>query len=371
MADQPRRRGARAGVAVLAVVVLGAGTVVVIEQLHYQPQVVAASVQTSTATVVRTDLATTLQVGGTLGYAGTYPVANQAPGTYTWLPALGQVVGRGQRLYEVNGQPVILCYGDRPVWRALALGVPDGQDVTQLKQNMIALGFAPAATMIVNDHFDLATYYAVRRWQTALGVPVTGAVGLADIVYAPGPIRVASLQATLGSPAQPGPLLQATGTEPVVSVAIPVTQEYLATVGDHVTVTLADGTTTVPGTITSESTVATQGGGQGSGPAPSNSPSSGNGPAQVTATVRLANPAAATVYDQAPVTVNVTDQSVHGVLAVPINALVALAGGGYGVWVAGHGTRRLVGVHTGLFSDTLVQVSGDIAVGMTVEVPAS
>ena len=62
-------------------------------------------------------------------------------------------------------------------------------------------------------------------------------------------------------------------------------------------------------------------------------------------------------------------------LAVPVSALVALAGGGYAVEVV-HGagataTRQLVAVRTGLFSATLVQVSGPgIAAGQRVEVPA-
>jgi hypothetical protein len=58
-----------------------------------------------------------------------------------------------------------------------------------------------------------------------------------------------------------------------------------------------------------------------------------------------------------------------------VSALVALAGGGYAVEVV-HGTgaaatRQLVAVQTGLFSSTLVQVSGaGIAAGQRVEVPA-
>lgn len=359
------KRTVRVGVAVLAVVVIGTGTVVVVEQYRDRPQPVTAGVPTSTATVVRTDLTDTIPVNGTLGYADSYTIANQAVGVYTALPALGAVLGRGQALYEVDARPVVLFYGARPGWRSLSLGVPDGPDVAQLKQNLNALGFA---SLTVNDHFDLATYYAVRRWQVGLGVPVTGTVGSSDIVYAAGPIRVEQVQAVLGGPAQPGALLQATGTEPVVNLSVPVTQEYLTRVGDHVTVLLPDGVTTVAGTVTAVSAVATQAGGGQNGPGPS---ADQNTPADVNATVQLANPGAAAGYDQAPVTVNVTDQSVHDVLAVPVNALVALAGGGYGVWVVHRGVRTLVAVHTGLFADTLVQVSGDIAAGTVVEVPAS
>jgi hypothetical protein len=55
-----------------------------------------------------------------------------------------------------------------------------------------------------------------------------------------------------------------------------------------------------------------------------------------------------------------------------VNAPLALAGGGFGVQVVTRRTTRLVGVTTGLYSDTLVQVSGPgIVAGMRVEVPSS
>ena len=361
MAD---RRVLRVGVVVLAVAAVGGGTAVVVQHNAARPPAVSiAGVRTGTATVVRTDLTTTIQLDGTIAYAGAYTVANQASGTYTALPAVGQVVGLGQALYEVDGHPVLLCYGSRPMWRTLAPGVPDGPDVAQLKQNLVALGYA---RLTVDDHFDTATYQAIRRWQAHVGTPVTGSLGPADIVYAAGPIRVASVAAALGDQAHPGTLIQATGTARIVNLAVPVVQEYLARVGDQVSVILPDGTTTVPGTITAISATAA------ANPNQNGQSSNPNAPAVATATVELANPTSTASYDQAPVTVNVTDQSVRGVLAVPINALVALAEGGYGIWLLDHGARRLVGVHTGLFANTLVQVTGTgIAAGMTVEVPAS
>jgi len=351
----------RRAVVLIAVVVVavGAGSVVVFERGH--PSAPAQStVATGSAVIVRTDLATTIQVNGTLGYAGSYLVANQATGTYTALPTPGQVITAGQPVYEVDGRAVVLWYGARPVWRALSVGVPDGPDVAQLKRNLVALGFG---ALRIDDHFDAATAAVVRRWQARLGVPVTGAVGMADVVYAPGPIRVDTVSASLGDPARPGTLLHTTGTSQIVNVLVPVAQEYLARVGDTVGVVLPDGSSTVSGTITSVSPVASQ---------PSQSAQSNNGPASVNATVVLANPASVASFDQAPVTVNITDQSVRGVLALPINALVALAGGGYGVYVLSGRRRTLVGVRTGLFSDTMVQVSGvGLAPGMSVEVPAS
>jgi hypothetical protein len=68
------------------------------------------------------------------------------------------------------------------------------------------------------------------------------------------------------------------------------------------------------------------------------------------------------------VQVSLVTQSVRNVLAVPVTALLALAGGGYGVELAGpNGRDRLVGVTTGLFANTLVEVSGpDIRAGLKV-----
>jgi len=89
-------------------------------------------------------------------------------------------------------------------------------------------------------------------------------------------------------------------------------------------------------------------------------------------TVRLVNPDAAGHLDQAPVTVNIVSAQAHDVLAVPISALVALAGGGYAVEVFRGGTVHLIAVQTGLFSQTLVQVSGaGLTAGTPVEVPSS
>ena len=60
--------------------------------------------------------------------------------------------------------------------------------------------------------------------------------------------------------------------------------------------------------------------------------------------------------------------------AVPSKAVPGPApDGGYQVAVTTGGQRRLVTVHCGLFDDTsgMVEVTGDLSPGTTVEVPAS
>jgi putative peptidoglycan binding protein len=324
------------------------------------------------APVVRADLATTVQVPGSLGYAGSYTIVNQAPGTaYTALPAAGTVIRRGQTVYEVDGAPVALFYGARPPWRTLYTGIAPGPDVAQLGRNLMALGYGAGLT--VSDHFTGATAYAVGRWQAHRGLPVTGTVPLGQVTYAPGPLRVTGVSPALGASAPPGAaVLTATSPDPVVLAQVPVGQEYLVRAGNDVTVTLPDGTTTTPGVVTAVSPVAAAAGGSapaggGAGQGPGQSP----GPATVPLTVRLLRPAAAGRLDQAPVTVSIVSARARGVLAVPVSALVALAGGGYAVEVRHGAGGQLVAVRTGLFSQTLVQVSGPgLAAGQRVEVPS-
>ena len=271
-----------------------------------------------------------------------------------------------------------MFYGSRPAWRELYEGVLPGPDVAQLDRNLIALGFGKYLT--VSEYYTAATGYAVELWQQAAGLPVTGTVPLGQVVFAPGALRVTSVAPGLGSPPQPGAqVLTATSTVPVVTAQLPVVQEYLVRHGQRVTVTLPDGVTTTPGTVAAVSSVATasSGGGQDSGGQGSGGQQGQGDSSQesVALTVRLTRPAAAGGLDQAPVSVSIVAAHVTAVLAVPVSALVALAGGGYAVEVM-HGsgataTGRLVAVRTGLFSATLVQVSGPgIAAGQRVEVPA-
>lgn len=325
----------------------------------------AASVPIDTAAVVRTTLTRTTQLSGTLGYTGSYTLTSQLQGTATALPAPGQVLHRGQRVYEVDGAAVFLFYGARPAWRRFEEGMPPGPDVRQLEQNLAALGFAPH--VLVDNRFSRATEAAIDAWQRATGQPRTGRVDRGRVLFAPTALRIESDVALLGAPVAPGqPIATASSPIPVVTLPVPPTQSYLVHVGDRVGVTLPSGDSS-SGRVTDISAVAQaapdqQPRGQGSAP-----------DASIPAHVALDQPSVAANLDQAPVTVTVTDQRVDNVLAVPVTALVALEGGGYAVWLdKPQAARQLVAVRPGLFTDTLVQVtSGGLHVGDRVEVPAS
>jgi peptidoglycan hydrolase-like protein with peptidoglycan-binding domain len=326
----------------------------------------SGAVPTGTAPVIRTDIVSRQQLSGTLTYAGSYTLINQAgPGVFTNLPAPGSVLTRGQIIYRIDGRPIPLFYGDAPEWRQLSAGVADGTDSYELQANLIALGLAPSVLRADNT-FDGFTAQAVRSWQATMGLPQTGIVRPGDVVYMPGAIRVTAVEPAVGMFAQPGqPVLQATSTQHTVIVQLNVALESLVKVGNAVTVSLPDGSTTAAGTVAAIGTVAVAppGGNQ-------------NGPPQeatVTVTIALTDPAAGGTLDLAPVSVGIAGDMHKSVLAVPVTALLAQPDGKYAVEVVADGRRTPVIVMTGLFDDRgLVEVAGaELREGMLVEVPTT
>ncbi len=154
-----------------------------------------AATATGTATVARRTLAERVTVEGTIGYAGETTVPARLSGTVTELPAVGDVVRRGEELYGIDGEPVILMYGKVPAYRGLAEGVAEGPDVLQLESNLADLGYDPGT---VDEEFTSSTAEAIEAWQEGIGLEATGEVELGRVAFLPGPQRITQLEATLG-----------------------------------------------------------------------------------------------------------------------------------------------------------------------------
>jgi hypothetical protein len=306
-------------------------------------------------------------VGGTLGYAGDYTILGTGHGMVTALPAVGRVVHQGEVLYEVDGAPVVLLRGSTPAYRSLARGAEAssvrGRDVRQLNADLVALGYADQLGLDpTSDKFLWATKTAVKRLQKHLGLAQTGALALGQVVFLPTAARVTKLSAPLGGPAA-GPVLSATSTTRVVSVRLDAARQSQTKVGDRVTITLPD-TSTTPGVVSRVGTVATSAG-----------TAAGSGSPTIEVTITPTRSGATGRLDQTPVQVAITTGTVRDALVVPVTALLALVGGGYAVDVVDSGaTPRLVPVSLGLTDDTqgLVQVTGSgLSAGQRVTVPAT
>jgi peptidoglycan hydrolase-like protein with peptidoglycan-binding domain len=321
----------------------------------------AAKVQADRQQVAgaRTALASASQ---SLAAAESSAAAYDQSAVYTMLPPVGRVVRRGQPLYAIGGEPVVLLYGPTSAWRAFAPGMSDGDDVAELNANLRALGYgAPSGRT-----FTSGTEAAIRAFQSARGMQATGRLLLGSVVFDAGALRVTSVTPTAGAPVQAGPVLGTTSTRRVVKIALDASQQASVKVGDPVVITLPDNSTT-PGHVSSVGTVATTPSGDQGG--------NGSSTPTVDVLVEPDHPAATGRLDQASVDVSITTGTVKNVLAIPVNALVALAGGGYAVeLIEAGGIHRLVGVEVGLFDDAegLVEVTGSgLAGGQHVVVPST
>lgn len=361
-------------------------------------------------------------------------------GTITWLPEAGTQIREGDVLFEVDGEPVVALYGTVPAYRAMADLRTNivGDDVLQLEESLVALGFATPDEMTVDGEFTAATENAVEEFQESLGATVDGIVALGDVVFIEGPseistvdavqlgdavsdgmtvltfagdepmtgddvlqleraldelgfgdaglvvdgiftaetkqsvmefetsvgldgdgrivvgevlflpaaVRVADRLVSTGTRVNAGaPLLEVTGQDTVITVELPAADQGTMEEGMAVTVVLPDGTEAAA-TVTSVATVASV---------------SANNTTVFEVEIVLDDATAAAGLDEAPVDVLVVSDSVEGVLAVPVAALLALAEGGYAVEVdLGGGSTSVVAVNPGFFADGLVEVESDV-----------
>lgn len=236
---------------------------------------------------------------------------------------------------------------------ALRASANDNRDIGLLRENLAALGFKGGAIEVI------------RRWQQQAGRSATGLVEPGHVVVAPGPVRVAAHLAEVGavvysrldgqnavmpSGNTANQVVRYTGTERMVKVSLELADHDYARPGDAVTVTLPTNAR-VAGVINQVSTVFDD---------------EGKADAQIgiPAQQELGS------LEAASVDVEFVVGKRADVLAVPVAALLALPGGGYGVEVVEGKAVRTVPVVTGLFAGGNVEISGEgIARGMAVRVP--
>lgn len=285
---------------------------------------------------------------------------------YTAVPAIGQVITRGQALYSINAQPVPLLYGPVTPWRAFRAGMSAGPDVKELNQNLADLGYDGG--LAASDVFSSRTAAAIAKLQRSLGLTPTGALLLGAAAFTPGAARVTSVTAKAGAAAQPGAaVVDVASTARQVTVKLDAGQQSQVHVGDAVVITLPD-KKAVPATVTSVGTVAVA--------SASSGPESGTtGPPTVDVVITPTDSAATGNLDAAPVQVAITTGTVDGALVVPVTALLAVSGGGYGVEVVSRsGVHHVEAVTLGLFDDAdgVVQITGpNVHAGDHVEVASA
>ena len=279
-------------------------------------------------------------------------------GTITALPAVGTTVQAGQSLAEIDGVPsASSMIGTRPVWRTFTSGMTDGPDVLQLEQTLAWLGYGGSLT--VDSTFTSGTTSAIEAFQRDRGITETGELTTQQVVFLPGPVRVASQTGSIGGSAA-GSILTVTGTTPQIHVDLDASLVASAKVGGVAAVDLPNSTTvnaTILAVGAATSSTATGQGNQGS-------------TTTTTVGVTLVVPGTDLApFDGAAVTVHLVTAQAIDALSVPVKSLLALAEGGYAVERVRAGTHQLVKVTPATFAGGFVQVTGDLRVGDTVVTP--
>ena len=260
-----------------------------------------------------------------------------------------------------------VMYGSTAVYRTMTVGL-EGDDVRQLEENLADLGYADGEGFSVDGVFDDATAVAVSDWQRATGQDADGMVGVADVVFVAGPVRIGlwSQGVEVGQQLAVGASLASltvietpvdgrmSTTQRVVAL-VPLSDRDLVSEGISVSVELPDGTD-IGGTVTAIN------------PSPVFDDQTGENAVEVT--ILLTEPASE-VWIGATTDVEITETLIEDALVVPATALLALVEGGYAVEVVTEdGSVRLVGVETGLFVDGDVEVrSPELTAGTSVVVP--
>ena len=343
------------------VAVLTVGGFLAVDRLagDRQDHTVVEKPELGRAAVVRTDLRRSETFPAFLRYGRPRTVFAGFGGIVTKVPEEGAVLAMGDPLIEIDGQPVFVFHGERPMWRSLgpARGgsVTEGADVEQLEVNLAALGYS---SEIVPDRiFDEETARAVERWRSDAGLEAGGSVELGRIVYVEGPIRVGRSLVEAGAHILAGAaIVEVSGTDQEVLMELPVDRRDRIAVGDALTVQMPDDTRAV-GTVHDIGAVVFS---------PAGDRREEN---LVEVSIFLDDPSLGESFHGYPVDVEIVSEEAVGVLAVPVKALVALSEGGYAVEVERDGELTLVGVDTGMYADGLVEVRGDLSAGDRVVVP--
>ena len=283
--------------------------------------------------------------------------------------AAGQTISNGEKLAEIDGEPLFALAGRVPAWRDITPG-ESGPDVAELQKALASLGYYTGGD--TPGFFGTATQDAVSLYYEHIGytAPATGGVPMTDVIFLPSlPAKVILVNGAKGQqPGQPFLELAARGSLALTGELPPA---YAAQVkaglkvkifdevtGIHAAGTIADiGTAT---TITPIGAIVNVGGGSaaagstgagstgsGSTGAAGSAGSSNSGgatnpgaPPFIPLTVQPSKPLPAALNGENVLVTVATGRTEGPVLTVPVAAIVTTGSGTSYVTVAGTAASR-------------------------------
>jgi hypothetical protein len=316
--------------------------------------------------------------------------------------AAGRTISNGEKLAEIDGEPLFALSGRVPAWRDMTPG-ESGPDVAELQKSLASLGFYTGGDTA--GFFGPATQDAVSLYYEHLGytAPATGGMPMTDVIFLPSlPAKVIAVNGAQGQqPGQPFLELAARGSLALTGELPPAyagqvktglkVQIFDEVTGIHATGTVADvGTAT---TITPVGAIVNVGGGSTSvgsagstgagstgtgsaGTSGSGSSGSGTNPGGtpfIPLTVNPSKPLPAALNGENVLVTVETGRTEGPVLTVPVAAIVTTGSGTSYVTVVGADSKQTrAPVTPGISENGYVQVTpvqaGQLAAGDSVVV---
>lgn len=302
--------------------------------------------------------------------------------------AAGQTISNGEKLAEIDGEPLFAMTGRVPAWRDITPG-ESGPDVAELQKALASLGYYAGGD--TPGLFGTATQDAVALYYEHFGYtpPVTGGVPLTDVIFLPSlPAKVVAVNGAKGQqPGQPFLELAARGSlaltgELPPAYAAQVKNGLKVKIFDEVTGIHATGTVAgvgTPTTITPVGAIVNVGGGSAAASAAESAGSSGStgsgssgtsgsgnsggttnpgGTPFIPLTVDPSKPLPAALNSENVLVTVATGRTEGPVLTVPVAAIVTTGSGTSYVTVAGAGGKQTqVPVTPGISENGYVQVT--------------
>jgi hypothetical protein len=320
--------------------------------------------------------------------------------------AAGGTISNGEKLAEIDGEPLFALAGRVPAWRDITPG-ESGPDVAELQKALASLGYYTGGD--TPGFFGTTTQDAVSLYYEHLGYtpPATGGVPLTDVIFLPSlPAKVIAVNGAKGQqPGQPFLELAARGSLALTGELPPAyagqvkpglkVKIFDEVTGIHATGTIAEigtATTIAPigaivdvggGSSSAAAAGSTGAGSTGSGAtgsgstgtSGSNNSGSGTTPGGtpfIPLTVTPSRPLPAALNGENVLVTVETGRTEGPVLTVPVAAVVTTGSGTSYVTVAGAGGKQTqVTVTPGISENGYVQVTpvrGKLAAGDSVVV---